>query len=428
MTLGEKIREARLARRLTQEQLAGHEFTKSYISELERGTRTPRVTTLKVLARRLNRPLSYFLDGIPEDREAEAFLAIGMAQVHAGDATAAQSTLGRALDLATQQDDESAEARVELALAALDRDLGRTSQAFRRVNRAIHVLSRAEDRLLLARAQMILGSLRLDSRDPSSALWAFEAALRLAAAPPHDPGLLADIHVGIAEAHLQMGRADEAERALEAALAVVEPFRDPSRVAARHLELALSGVGSGRFEEAVHEAAQALAVHRLIGYKRRLAEIHQALGEADVLDQRWESAERHYRWSLALSTATADWPGAAQVLGEMAESMLARSLPDAARTVGETALALLCADAPPRDQAHGLRVRGVICRLLGRTGEARAALEESLALFEAGARQRDAALVRQELVLLAIEARDLEDAKRHLRALRDPRRRTSGEL
>ena len=41
-----------------------HALTKSYVSELERGTRTPRVTTLRVLARRLNRPLSYFLDGV----------------------------------------------------------------------------------------------------------------------------------------------------------------------------------------------------------------------------------------------------------------------------------------------------------------------------------------------------------------------------
>ena len=70
MTLGEKIRKARLERRLTQEQLAGSEFTKSYISELERGRRHPRLSTLKMLARRLDLPISYFREGIPEDREA----------------------------------------------------------------------------------------------------------------------------------------------------------------------------------------------------------------------------------------------------------------------------------------------------------------------------------------------------------------------
>ena len=419
MTLGEKIRAARLARRLTQEQLAGHEFTKSYISELERGTRTPRVTTLKVLARRLNRPLSYFLDGVPEDREGEAFLAIGLAHLHVGVPTEAQSALEHALELATQQDDEMLEARVELALAALDHDLGRTSQALQRINRAIHVLSHTDDRLLLARAQTTLGLLRLDGHDPSSAMWAFEAALRLAATEtPRDPALLADLHIGMAEAHVQLGRSDEAEREFRAALAAVEPFRDPSRVAARHLELAVAGAGSGRFEEAVDQAGKALAVHRVIGYKRRLAEIHQALGEADALGERWEGAEQHYRWSLALNSAVADWPGAAEVLGEMAESMLARSLPDAARTVAETALDLLVPEAQ-QDPGRSLRVRGVICRLLGRSGEARTALEESLSVFEAAGRQRDVTTARQELVLLAIEARDIEEAKRHLKVLQE---------
>lgn len=429
LTLGEKIRAARLARRLTQEQLAGHEFTKSYVSELERGTRTPRVTTLRVLARRLNRPLSYFLDGVPEEQEAEAFLGIGLVHLHAGARTEAQAAFERALELATQQEDETLEARIELALAALEHDLGQTGQAWRRINRAIHVLSHTDDRTLLARAQTTLGLLRLDGRDPSSAIWAFEAALRLAAELPHDPALLADLHVGLAEAHLQLGRSDDAERAYQAALAAVEPFRDPSRVAVRHLELAVSAVGGGRFEEAVEHAGKALAVHHVIGYKRRLAEIHQALGEADAAAGRWEGAEEHYRWSLALQSAVANWPGAAGVLGEMAESMLARSLPDGARTVGETALALLAPGDAQHDQGHTLRVRGMISRLLDRADDARAALEESLQMFETAGRHRDARLVRQELVLLAIETRDIEAAKRHLKALEHPRpRRSAGEL
>ncbi|HLJ60140.1 MAG TPA: helix-turn-helix transcriptional regulator [bacterium] len=427
LTLGEKIRAARLARKLTQEQLAGHEFTKSYVSELERGTRTPRVTTLRVLARRLNRPLSYFLDGVPEEQESEAFLGIGLVYLHAGARMEAQAAFERALELAAQQEDETLEARIELALAALEHDLGQTGQAWRRINRAIHVLSHTDDRTLLARAQTTLGLLRLDGRDPSSAIWAFEAALRMAAELPQDPALLADLHVGLAEAHLQLGRTDDAERAYRAALAAVEPFRDPSRVAARHL--AVAAAAGGRFEEAVEHAGKALAVHHVVGYKRRLADIHQALGEADAAGGRWEAAEAHYRWSLALQSAVANWPGAAGVLGEMAESMLTRSLPEGARSVGETALALLAPDEVPQDQGHSLRVRGVINRLLNRPDDARAALEESLQVFETAGRYRDARLVRQELVLLAIETRDIEAAKRHLKALEQPRpRRSAGDL
>src|SRR5215471_11976425 len=117
MTLGEKIRKARLERRLTQEQLAGSEFTKSYVSELERGRRHPRLSTLKMLARRLDLPISYFREGIPEDREGEALLQLGLARLRGDAPERALEPLGRAAELATQQSDEFLLARVELTLA-----------------------------------------------------------------------------------------------------------------------------------------------------------------------------------------------------------------------------------------------------------------------------------------------------------------------
>jgi len=42
-----------------------YDATKSYISEVERGRRMPRLITLKVLARRLGMPLAHFRDGVP---------------------------------------------------------------------------------------------------------------------------------------------------------------------------------------------------------------------------------------------------------------------------------------------------------------------------------------------------------------------------
>jgi len=74
MTLGAKIRKARLERRMTQEQLAAGDFSKSYISELERDHRRPRLHTLRILARRLDLPLSHFHESAPEEREGEALL------------------------------------------------------------------------------------------------------------------------------------------------------------------------------------------------------------------------------------------------------------------------------------------------------------------------------------------------------------------
>lgn len=415
-TLGGKIRTARLEEKLTQEQLAGKDFTKSYVSELERGARTPRLTTLKILARRLNRPLSYFLDGVPEEQEAEAYLTIGTAWFHAGAVEEAQESLERALDAAVQQGDDVLQARIELALAAVDRRLRRTLRAGRRIDRSLRTLGRVPDTGLLAHAQALRGRVKLDEGDAMSALWAFEAALRFA---KHlaDPCLLADIYGYLGVTYRWLGRAQDSQDAFRLALEAAEPLEDQHRIGAWLLGLATTAARQGRFDQAAEQAGKALVLYEAIKHKRRLAEIHERLGETDLRVDRWEEAQQHYRWSVALHGAAGNFLGAAQTLGCLVEAMLNRTSPEAARAMGEMALDLLPKDADPWQRAHTLRVRGSICRVLGRADEARAALDESLRLLEELRRPDDARLVRRELVLLAMESQDLDTACHHLKIL-----------
>lgn len=70
--VGERIRQARQNRGLTQAALAGPEFTKGYISALERGSVRPSFKALTVISRRLGLTLSELLTAPPaRDREAE---------------------------------------------------------------------------------------------------------------------------------------------------------------------------------------------------------------------------------------------------------------------------------------------------------------------------------------------------------------------
>lgn len=61
MTLGQKIRAARLERGLTQDQLAAGHFSKTYVSALELGRIRPSVKALAYLADQLDLPVSYLL-------------------------------------------------------------------------------------------------------------------------------------------------------------------------------------------------------------------------------------------------------------------------------------------------------------------------------------------------------------------------------
>lgn len=72
MTMGQRIRAARLAAGLSQRELAGGEITRNMLSSLEHDTANPSVATLRHLSQLLGRPVSYFLG---EDGPSEAVTA-----------------------------------------------------------------------------------------------------------------------------------------------------------------------------------------------------------------------------------------------------------------------------------------------------------------------------------------------------------------
>ena len=62
MELGEKLRQARLEAGLSQRQLCGDIITRNMLSLIEHGAAKPSMDTLKLLAARLGRPVSFFLE------------------------------------------------------------------------------------------------------------------------------------------------------------------------------------------------------------------------------------------------------------------------------------------------------------------------------------------------------------------------------
>ena len=63
MTLGQKIKAARLERGMTQKELVGDYITRNMLSKIENDSATPSVRTLEHLARALGLPTGYFLSG-----------------------------------------------------------------------------------------------------------------------------------------------------------------------------------------------------------------------------------------------------------------------------------------------------------------------------------------------------------------------------
>ena len=64
MTLGQKIRQARIERGLTQKQLVGEHITRNMLSKIENDSATPSVRTLEYLASRLGVSPGYFMNDL----------------------------------------------------------------------------------------------------------------------------------------------------------------------------------------------------------------------------------------------------------------------------------------------------------------------------------------------------------------------------
>ena len=99
-TIGTRIRNLRVARGLTQTELAGDRFSKQYVSEIERGATRPTAQTLAWLAERLGVERHYLESGLTskEYERAEAMVARGEAAVDAHEYREAIDTLSGSSD------------------------------------------------------------------------------------------------------------------------------------------------------------------------------------------------------------------------------------------------------------------------------------------------------------------------------------------
>lgn len=128
--VGERVRNLRLTRRLSQAQLAGHDLSDSYISLIESGKRTPTPAVLRLLAERLGCTPEFLSDGIEpqqrahlEVRERHAELAL-----LGGDTTTALAEFDEVVE---RSDDPGLSLRAEWGRARALESVGRLEEAIR---------------------------------------------------------------------------------------------------------------------------------------------------------------------------------------------------------------------------------------------------------------------------------------------------------
>src|SRR5436189_1298319 len=102
-SLGDRVRQLRIAKGLTQTELAGERFSKEYVSQIERGKTRPTDETTEWLAARLGVDQSFLETGVSssERERVESVIARAEAALESNsyqDAVDEISQLGNALD------------------------------------------------------------------------------------------------------------------------------------------------------------------------------------------------------------------------------------------------------------------------------------------------------------------------------------------
>jgi transcriptional regulator with XRE-family HTH domain len=174
-TLGQRIRRLREARAMSLAQVAGADFSRSFLNQVEMGRSQPSTRVLRVIAARLGTPVEYLLAGSSPAADAEVALERARISLARGEPARALRNLRPALPTT----DWPAVADVSLVRAAALLQLDRDQEAAPVLDRAEEIIRARTDAFRLRRLLSLRRRRRLrvaGSTSPRAVADAYAAA------------------------------------------------------------------------------------------------------------------------------------------------------------------------------------------------------------------------------------------------------------
>lgn len=406
--LGQRLRQARLRRNMTQSEVAGSRFSVSYISAVERGQIRPSLGALEMLSSRLEVPLADLMrdaplpsadtgafasghDAIMERRreEAEARLRLGQVMASQGKPQEALAAL-RQINPSYLSTGAALEAR-RLTVAALVA-LGQADEARRVALEGVTAAERAGDEEAVARLRNALGDAYLLSGKSQLALEQYRSAYEATEGQvARDPIFRLQTLYNLGAANARLGHTDDTIAALRQAAELAEELSQPDQLGAALWSLSVTYNSAGDTARARQYAQRSLAAYEQGERQRLTARIYTRLGRAAAQSGQTDEALAHLRMAQALAAGQADPRGAAEAASGLAAVFIAQGALDEAAGVAEDAAAQADAVGDSDLRAEARLTLASLREAQGQGDQARASYEEAIALLE-GQAEGDAPL------------------------------------
>jgi tetratricopeptide (TPR) repeat protein len=336
--VGKNIREVRVKLELTQAQLAAPEFSISYISAIERGKIRPSLRALSVLAKRLDVPLTFLLDGSPEGvKEAQT---VGYSPADSGPDQRVDVDLLQAGVFIQQHLYKQAS---EL-LTAIHPERVTVDQAYRLffLRGQVHLgMQEYQEAVVDLRAALIQGDGMGDSEYSERArnllgrayfflynyTLALEHHLRCLHAIENgdlmDPVFALDVYNNLANDYFRHGDLEQAVTFYQRALGTLaETERNPRSFAQKYMEIGQGYKSLGKLAVARDYMLRSLSLYEMCEEQRLEGLSHQRLGKTLEKQGDLTGAEMEYRVAIGIERELEDAVASALCHTSLAELLL----------------------------------------------------------------------------------------------------------
>ena len=386
--VGTNIREVRTKLGMTQAQLAAPEFSISYISAIERGKIRPSLKALSILAKRLDVPLTFLLEGSPA----------GAAEARAVGYSPADSGPDQKIDVDLLQGNvlvqQGAFRQAEQLIAPIQPERITTDQVYQLylLKGQIHLganefqeavvdlraaVTQGEglgDGEYIERARNLLGKAYFELYNYTLAMENhYRCYTAIENRQINDPVFALSVFSNLANDYFRLGDINNAVIFYHRSLEVFDALnRDSKNYAQKYMEISLNYKMAGRLSMAREYALRSLALYEMRDEQRLVGLTHQRLGKTLEKQNDLDQAEAEYRRAIAIEQELNDAIAVSTCHTSLAELLLKRGRTAEAEEEAQEALNFARNSGDAQSQGQALIA---LAQLKHQTGDYEAADE-----------------------------------------------------